>query len=378
MFSIVTMVFLLIFDVFIPNNIPAFERLSFLLLIAGNLGLAFTFANSKRNAAQPMSSYLGWNSYAYVVILAVVGSLALMRSGHESIAILTISLVFIGQLLAIQQFAFSRDLGERKAGRVRSGRHLSAEGLISLLPSIPSDAADLHTLCQKTGLEEIVLKDKKLASIDLSPLSSFTGFKVLDLSQNRLTEIDLSPLSSCASLENLNLWLNRIETLDLSPLKSCIRLRELNLMDNRLTQIDLEPLRSCKEFEYLELSGNRISAIDLSPLSAFNKFNALNISVEMEEPDLTPLSSCRQLRILTIDGRGMKRLDLTPLSTCGELDFLMVDSTESIILDITPLFNCSKLTRLQASGVELVAAELMKHHDWPVGLKKYRKSVQFY
>lgn len=377
-FSMVTMVFLLIFNAFIPSNIPAFERLSFLLLTAVNLGLGFTFAGSKPNAAQPMPSYMSWNCYVYVVILAVVGSLALILGGHESTAILATSLVFIVQLLAIRHVVFSRDLAEDEPSRVKSGMHLSAEGLISLLSSISSDAANIHTPYHQTGPEEIVLQEKKLASIDLSPLSSFSGLKVLDLSRNRLTEIDLSPLSFCTSLEKLNLWNNRIETLDLSPLKSCICLRELNLIDNKLTQIDLEPLQSCIEFEYLDLSGNRLSVIDLSPLSGSDKFNALNVSVEMEELDISPLSSCRQLRIFTVDGRGLKRLDLAPLNTCSELDFLMVDSTESIRLDITSLFNCSKLTRLQVSGVELVAAESMKHRDWPEGLSKHRKSVQFY
>ncbi len=362
-FITVTTAFLFIFNVLssqlVPNNISALERLSVSFLTAVNIGLGFTIANTRRFEDYPLHAMF-WDSYILIIIFVSMGPLSLILYGVERTAILTASLVLIGHLIAIRHFVFNSNQIEDS---VKSELHLSAEELGLLLPAIPSDSND-------TGS---ILRGRKLDSIDLSPLSSLPGLKVLDLSQNRLTEIDLSPLSPCASLEKLNLWNNRIETLDLSPLRSCHHLRELNLMDNRLTHIDLEPLRHCKEFEYLELSGNRLTSVDLEPLSACEKFEALNVDGEMEKLELTPLSSCPLLKVITIHSNMMNELDLTPLGYCNELDFIMISGANLRQLDITPLFNCSKLTRFQTDTVELVAERTMENHEWPEGLVKHRK-----
>ena len=60
--------------------------------------------------------------------------------------------------------------------------------------------------------------------------------------------------------------------------------------------------------------------------------------------DLNPLSECRDLKILTIDGMNLKEIDLSPLSDCIKLEFLKVEDDELKSLDITPLFGCRALT----------------------------------
>ena len=366
-FIILTAIILLTFNALIsrsvPSNISALEQSVVILFTAVNLGFGFTIANEKSFEDYP-SKKLVWNTYVLIITFTVMGPVTLMLYGVEIASFLTASLVLVGNILAMWYILFIRGQGEE---RVETGIHLSGEGLASFLSATSLNAA-----------EEIVLRDKKLASINLTPLSSFTGLKVLDLSRNRLSEIDLSPLSFCTGLEKLTLWNNRLEALDLSPLSSCLHLRELNLMDNRLTHLDLEPLRNCKEFEYLELVGNKITAVDLEPLSACRKFNALNLDGELDELDLTPISSCSLLKILTISSRSLKELDLTPLENCSELDFVMIDCPELTKLDITPLFKCSKLITFQADVIELVAEEPVNNHEWPKGLVKFRKKVQFY
>jgi Leucine-rich repeat (LRR) protein len=92
--------------------------------------------------------------------------------------------------------------------------------------------------------------------------------------------------------------------------------------------------------------------------------------------DLSPLSECRDLKILNIDDMKLTDVDLSPLSGCRELEFLKLNDNELNSVDITPLFECDKLNLLEIDRITLTTTLNREIEDWPKGVRKHRKKFR--
>jgi len=122
---------------------------------------------------------------------------------------------------------------------------------------------------------------------------------------------------------------------------------ELTLSHGDAIEVDLSPLSSCTELKRLWLAVGWVTTLDISPLASCTGLETLYISSSnLRLIDLTPLSFCMNLRSLDIIGNRLSELDLSPLSACANLTSLNVSNSNLSDLDLAPLSECKRIKYL--------------------------------
>jgi len=204
---------------------------------------------------------------------------------------------------------------------------------------------------------EINLEKHEIISIDLTPLTSCKNLQLLHLGENPLQSLDLSPLSSCINLQHLYLGcrrvrpsqLSKIQSIDLTPLSSCINLQTFGFGSEVIIQkLDLSPLRTCINLKVVQIYVN-------SPeIQGTSKFPL----------DISPLSSCPQLKKLVLNGTQIESLDLAPLAACTNLESISIDNTQLQSIDLSPLISCTKIEIFSLFRNQLQSLDLTPLSSW--------------
>ena len=122
---------------------------------------------------------------------------------------------------------------------------------------------------------------------------------------------------------------------------------EISLENWNIENIDLTPLSSCKKLVTLNLIGNSIEYIDLTPLSSCKKLQRIWLKDnELEKIDLEPLSTCHDLRELSITGNLLREIDLNPLQGCANLELLGLGDNRFKNINLESLTDCKNLDTL--------------------------------
>lgn len=157
-------------------------------------------------------------------------------------------------------------------------------------------------------------------------------------------------------LEHITLSGLGLRSVSLAPLSlqpAPAMLREVSLAANALQSIDLAPLSSCKELTVLTLNSNRMKEVDLSPLAACTKLERLWLHDNLlNHVDLAPLQSCTALRSLYLEDNAINDhpLDISPLKDAKQLRSLRLGgNTFGGSLDITPLLQIPALSQFHVS-----------------------------
>lgn len=153
-----------------------------------------------------------------------------------------------------------------------------------------------------------------------------------------------------------------LETVTMNALNSAVavRVREISLAANALDCLDLSALSSCSALVVLTLNSNRISKLDLQPLAHCTKLERLWLhDNQLEQIDLSPLRACRMLRSLYMEDNSMhsSTLDLSPLTATQNLRSLRLGGNRlGGKIDLTPLFQCPALSVFNIdTAVSLIA-----------------------
>ena len=115
--------------------------------------------------------------------------------------------------------------------------------------------------------------------------------------------VELSEISSQPDAKSISIIRLDHASIDLSQIVTPT-LEKLKIRNADLTHIDLSPLSICKELSTLEIDGNRgLMNLDLGPLSSCTKLSSLNVSFRsMKELD-DFLES--RFRTLLLEGRDL-------------------------------------------------------------------------
>ncbi|MFX0174519.1 MAG: hypothetical protein ACFE9L_21790, partial [Candidatus Hodarchaeota archaeon] len=72
--------------------------------------------------------------------------------------------------------------------------------------------------------------------------------------------------------------------------------------NSKLNEVDLSPLSSCLNLKNLQLSMNELITLDLSPLAACTNLESLSLyNYQLREVDLSPLAHCKKFSDLRIE-----------------------------------------------------------------------------
>ncbi|MFW9788871.1 MAG: leucine-rich repeat domain-containing protein [Candidatus Thorarchaeota archaeon] len=130
--------------------------------------------------------------------------------------------------------------------------------------------------------------------------------------------------------------------------------KEIPFRRRELLHIDLAPLSSCKALEEIYLDGNQLQSIDLAPLSSCKSLKKLFLSEnQLQSVDLAPLSSCTKLRVFWLHDNQLQSIDVAPLSSCKALEELDLNGNQIQSIDLTPLSSCTRLKWFNLSANKL-------------------------
>jgi Leucine-rich repeat (LRR) protein len=134
---------------------------------------------------------------------------------------------------------------------------------------------------------------------------------------------------------------------------------EVFLDDRSIKSISLEPLSSCHELRRLSLSENKISEIDLGPLENSTHLQEINLSKNrLGALDLSPFNSHDSLRRIDVSENQLAHVDFSPLRNCSGLYHINLLRNALELIDLSPLEDCTALKDILLSFNQLEAIDL--------------------
>ncbi|TET08870.1 MAG: leucine-rich repeat domain-containing protein [Candidatus Thorarchaeota archaeon] len=138
--------------------------------------------------------------------------------------------------------------------------------------------------------------------------------------------VELSEISSQPDAKSISLWKLDHSSIDLSQIVTPT-LEKLKLRNADLTHIDLSPLSICRELSTLEIDGNKgLMNLDLGPLSSCTKLSMLNVSMNsLKDIDLSPFKGHSGLAVLNVTMNDIEKMNLQALRECSNLQVLWLE-----------------------------------------------------
>jgi Leucine-rich repeat (LRR) protein len=125
------------------------------------------------------------------------------------------------------------------------------------------------------------------------------------------------------------------------------KIEDLEFSHLSLKEIDLSPLTACKQLMYIDLEGNNLTSIDLSPLVNCQRLVELSLMHnELTTIDLSPLASCQNFVTLYLSDNKLTKIDLSPLAKCQKITVIDLYNNSLTDLNLTPLKSSNELNDL--------------------------------
>ena len=248
---------------------------------------------------------------------------------------------------------------------------------ITNLHLFQSNIFDLTGISGFTALEELMVRDNQLTSLDLSSNTSLTH---LYCGQNQLTSINLSnnpnlvtlychmnqltslDLSSSTGLKNLSCRSNQLTSLDLS---NCPDMMSLMCATNPITSLNIT---NCSQLWRLIIYSTYITSLDTSTNIALRESNVSNnqiTSLDLTNNTALDLLNCSNNQITSLDlsnntiletlwcrGNNLTSIDVTPLTV---LEDFRCHHNQITTLDVT---NNTLLNYLTCAGNQITSLDV--------------------
>lgn len=205
----------------------------------------------------------------------------------------------------------------------------------------------------------------KYLYIDENNVSDITVLSKFDLIEISASGNNISNINSLGSNVNINILnLNDNNISELKALNSCTKITELNAARNEIRS--LEGLENALELSVLDIAGNAVS--DLNSIGNATLLTEVNINENQIEDisvlskskntlkkvclsynnisDISAISGCAQLQIVTLDGNAVNNLDALE----GLTELTVVSANSNLITDITGLRECKGIQYIDLSA----------------------------
>ncbi len=124
-------------------------------------------------------------------------------------------------------------------------------------------------------LEEYILHDNQIETIEDMAFAGMASLKVLDLSHNKLVQIKDKAFQNVTSLEELVLNGNALLNIEDEAFKDLHSLTRLSLSQNRLRSLNKFTFVGLEDLNLLDLSHNQLTTVPTSALATFSNLKTL-------------------------------------------------------------------------------------------------------
>ena len=200
----------------------------------------------------------------------------------------------------------------------------------------------------------------------LAPTLTIAGQQVsaaeefLELTEGAFTDADVETMHQMTNLRRIYLDGVTIETDGLDWVEEFPHLTEFSCQGYTESELDLTPFAGLKDLTRLSFyqNGNLTApAGDLSPLAELTELTRLDLCIDYEVKDLSPLAGMTRLESVQIygnnnNGNGSGLTDISALAGMTELTSLRIDLGD--VRDFSPLAGMTQLQELRVYGSFLV------------------------
>ena len=218
---------------------------------------------------------------------------------------------------------------------------LSGRGIASLQPG------DFGGL---TGLESLWLYDNQLSDLPDNIFSGLPALHTLLLSNNQLEDLPVDIFSELSSLRLLSLNSNQLRLLPLGIFSGLTRLESLWLSGNQLTSLPVDLFSGLSRLQVLLLGDNNLQSL---PADLFKGLDTLGtLWIQQNELGSLPENLFSGLSVLELLGLGGNQLSSLPVGVFSDLAELQILHLNSNGLTIVPENLFSGLSALEFLGLQ--------------------------
>lgn len=158
-------------------------------------------------------------------------------------------------------------------------------------------------------LEELILRNNRLKSLQHGAFSGLKSLRSLDLSYNHLHSIEKDAFGGLNGLQVLNLDGNRLETINPDWFQRIKSVSELCLSYNNLRKINAEVFQELQHLSKLNLTGNQITMIDSNAFHGLDNLCVLDLSKNrLSAIPTLQIQHLYNLRILILDANSFETI----------------------------------------------------------------------
>lgn len=171
--------------------------------------------------------------------------------------------------------------------------------------------------------EYIILKSRKIASIDPYTFRGWRNIEAIYLYDNLLTKIDHGTFNSLKNLNTLSFEFNSINQIDAGIFSNLANLQYLKLNCNQIKSIDKSAFYGLYNLKSLDLSNNVIKTIDKSTFGDLINLVSLYMNNNLiKSIDVTTFSSLVCMKMLDLHGNFIDKFEETTFKGALSLKYL--------------------------------------------------------
>ncbi|XP_060523173.1 toll-like receptor 3 [Cylas formicarius] len=225
------------------------------------------------------------------------------------------------------------ELAETRVKSIRSTND-AATGTISVNSLYASNLdidLDLSILSNVTGIQNLILKDNKISSLDSDIiLKSLSSGSTLDLSNTSLSSFSNGFFNGTNKLNVLNLTYNSIKQIP-ANLFNKSQIGTLDLSNSQISQIESEAFSNLVIRTTLNLSGNKLESVE-------NIFGEITIQGTLDLSS-NPITKITDTTFQGITGLTELNMINTSISTIYDKSFSSLPTLKSLYITIQGTFN---------------------------------------
>lgn len=193
-----------------------------------------------------------------------------------------------------------------------------------------------------TGLEELLLDNNRITSVEPGDFEGLSNLEVMNLGGNRITSVESGDFEGLTNLLTLSLNNNRVTSIESGDFDGLDRLRSL-VVGNQITSVERGDFEGLENLQGLSLRRNQLTRIETGAFEGLTNLESLSLVLnqitDIKSGDFIGLGSLRSLQLSDNQITSIDRGDFDGLPNLTTLRMLRnaVTDIESGAFDGLPL-----------------------------------------
>lgn len=143
----------------------------------------------------------------------------------------------------------------------------------------------------------------------------------------------------------------KLIAVDLTGCREFPSLEILTVPQSKITELDLSPLSSCDNLREFRLQYGLVKKVNLKSIGECKSLQVIDLQKNyIEEIDFRPLAMSRSLEIINLFGNRIKEVDLSPLAQCKSLKTINLSENFLKNVDLTQIEDSDSIEEIKLAS----------------------------